>query len=318
MSEWVTYMLSVLLVLLVFIGLVWAVIGGYRQGGHSSNEETDSLSHDGQTPAGDMHSPPHGERDAGCLKVTLGYAQHIGMRNEQQDVYDFLPAKDVEMAVRRDVIAVLADGMGGFELGREAAQLAVHTMLRAYMDKSQNETVAESLERSLRLANEEVKGLAQQRGLEWRVGTTLVAVVISENELYWISVGDSRIYLYNDGELTPLTNDHIYANRLQELVNEGELAQEEADSHTERWLLTSYLGVPELIEVDANRTPFQLQAGDWILLCSDGIYPDLTEQLLQEAAKLPPQEAAAYIVQQVLAGEQPYQDNASIVILACS
>ncbi|MGM0883499.1 MAG: PP2C family protein-serine/threonine phosphatase [Bacillota bacterium] len=250
-------------------------------------------------------------------EVITGNAQHIGAREEQQDSFSFSALDDPAVVKRYGILAVLADGMGGLAMGREASQLAVQAMLNEYTGKTAGEPVPVALERALHKANEEVYGLAKRHELEWSVGTTLIAAVIQEGQLYWISAGDSRIYLYRGGVLIPLTQDHVYANRLLERVKAGQMTREEAESHPERDLLTSYLGIPVLDEIDANRAPFALQAGDWVLLCSDGLYDDLSEQLLEEAVRLPPQHAAEFILQHVIAQQRQYQDNATIAILAC-
>ena len=259
------------------------------------------------------------ERSSHSLsEVIPGNAQHIGAREEQQDAFGFSALHDPEAVKRYGMLAVLADGMGGLDMGKEASQLAVQTMLNEYLEKTAGETVPEALEKALQEANNAVCELALQHELEWNVGTTLVAAVIKEGMLYWISVGDSRIYLYRGGVLIPLTRDHIYANVLDLRVREGQLTREEAEMHPERHLLTSYLGIPKLDEIDANRKPFRLAAGDWILLCSDGLYDELSESLLEEAVRMPPPQAADFILQHVLALENPYQDNATIAILACT
>lgn len=257
------------------------------------------------------------EEQLSYTEVIPGNAQHIGAREEQQDSFSFSALDDPAAVKRYGVLAVLADGMGGLEMGREASQLAVQAMLNEYTGKTAEEPVPVALERALHKANKEVYELAKRNELEWSVGTTLITAVIQEEQLYWISAGDSRIYLYRGGVLIPLTRDHVYANRLHERVKAGQMTREEAESHPERDLLTSYLGIPALYEIDANRAPFALQAGDWVLLCSDGLYDDLSEQLLEEAVRLPPQHAAKFILQHVIAQQRPYQDNATIAILAC-
>ncbi|NIK79496.1 protein phosphatase [Paenibacillus castaneae] len=256
-------------------------------------------------------------RKFAAINIITGHAQHIGEREQQQDTFYISTQQDSEMIKQPDVLAILADGMGGMAMGREAGELAVQTMLNEYRKRSAEETVPQALERALHRANQTVFELALDHDLEWNVGTTLIAAVIQEEQLYWISAGDSRIYLYKNSELVQLTRDHNYGNRLDEYVASGTLAREEAEMHQDRHLLTSYLGIPEITEISANQAPIHLSAGDWILLCSDGIYEELSELLLEEAATRGPAEAAEFILQHVLAQQNPYQDNATIVILAC-
>lgn len=260
----------------------------------------------GEEPAAEVHNK------AGVIP---GNAQHIGAREEQQDSFCFSALDDEEAVSRYGAVAVLADGMGGLAMGREASRLAVQTLLGEYSAKSAEEPVPQTLQRAIKQANRVVYELALAHELEWSVGTTAIAAVVQEGLLYWISAGDSRIYLYRDGALSPLTYDHVYANRLYDKVKAGEMTREEAETHPERQLLTSYLGIPELTEIDGNVLPFRLQPEDWILLCSDGVYPSLSERVMAEASKLSPQSAAEYILRQTLAEERPYQDNATIAIL---
>lgn len=267
-----------------------------------------------------LENKPAEEGDSflfGSIQVQLGFAQHIGEREEQQDAYCYSELEDSAEIKKQGVLAVLADGMGGYEMGKEAGQLASQTMLDEYRSQVAKLGVPGALAGALHTANKEVYELALAHGLEWSVGTTLIAVVIQEGRLYWISAGDSRIYLYRSGSLIPLTKDHVYGNWLQERVQAGELTQEEADTHPERHLLTSYLGIPIVTELDANELPLRVIAGDLVILCSDGLNEDLTEELLEEAMRLPPSEASAFIIAHVCAQKRPYQDNATIVVLGC-
>lgn len=121
------------------------------------------------------------------MKVITGHAQHIGEREEQQDAYGFSSLDDEEAIERHGVLAVLADGMGGYAMGKEAGQLAVQTLLNEYIAKSAEEFIPRALEQSLHLANQAVYEMALSHELEWSVGTTLIATVIHQGELYWIS-----------------------------------------------------------------------------------------------------------------------------------
>lgn len=252
------------------------------------------------------------------VKIIPGNAQHIGVREEQQDAFGFSSLEDVEIVARNGVLAVVADGMGGLAMGKEASGIAVSTMLKAYTAKMPDESIPEALNRILLEANNAVLNMAKKSGLEGEVGTTLAAVVIYNNdELYWISAGDSRIYLYRGSYLTKLTKEHIYARELTNEVIKGNISREEALSHPDGNALTSYLGLPNLREVDRNIKPLALKPGDYIVLCSDGLYGALTEQEFSEAMNGNPQHIAELLVQKALSKNQNYQDNLTVAILAC-
>ena len=155
--------------------------------------------------------------------MLLGNAQHKGKRREQQDSFAISDVSDAIFVEKGGILAALADGMGGMSLGREASALAVETMLESYAVKEDSESVDEALMRSLSRANMAVVELARKHDLEGSVGTTMIAAVIFRGSLYWISVGDSRIYLCRDGRLIQLTADHTYALELYEEASIGEI-----------------------------------------------------------------------------------------------
>ncbi len=298
--------------------LVCVLAGIWLYAGRSDQADRASQAASGGNPAADTAKA----QELGPF-LAIGAAQHIGDREEQQDAYGFCAVAsrqqehaEAEVHTGGGVLAVLADGMGGFAMGKEAGLLAVEKMLSGYEHPNANQLCPQALEAAVHQAAEAVWELSRVHQLEWHVGTTLVAALVEGHELYYISAGDSRIYLLRDGELHRLTHDHIYANRLFERVQAGELALEEALSHPERDLLTSYLGLPELVEYNANQEPLRLQPGDRVLLCSDGLYGELSEPLLGQSAGLDAQQIADYLVRHVIGLGRKHQDNASVVVIA--
>jgi serine/threonine protein phosphatase PrpC len=245
-----------------------------------------------------------------------GNCQHIGARSSQQDAFGFSDKDDLAFVAHGGVLAVVADGMGGMAHGGEASHMAVRAFLQAYMAKSADETVPIALHRALDEANQAVISLAYQADEE-NVGTTLVAAVIHGNALHWVSVGDSRLYLWRDRQLTQLTEDHIYANDLDRDAANGNISREDAENHPERRSLTSYLGLTPLDLIDHNPQPLLLFGGDRLLLCSDGLYVGLVENGIDSLFNRDPQQTAEDLVALVLAKNRPGQDNLTVAILAC-
>ena len=153
--------------------------------------------------------------------------------------------------------------------------------------------------------------------MEGQIGTTLAAAVIKDDEFYWASVGDSRIYLYRRGRLIQLTTDHDYARELAREVELGRISPEDAANHPQCRALTSYLGSPFLQEIDRNEDPVILEEGDRILLCSDGLYKTLPEEEILKLLDDEPQHAADNLIEATLARGKTTQDNVTVVILAC-
>ncbi|MCH1625696.1 PP2C family protein-serine/threonine phosphatase [Ferdinandcohnia quinoae] len=248
--------------------------------------------------------------------IIPGNAQHIGARTEQQDAFGFSDIADEAFISKYGVLAVLADGMGGLQGGKEASYLAVQTFLDQYLNSSEIDSIPEKLEAALIRANETVLQFARENKLEGKVGTTLIASVIFMNQLYWLSVGDSRIYLKNGETLTQLTKDHIYANELDEKASTGEITLEEALNDPQRESLTSFLGLETVDEMDITTNPIRLHKGDSVILCSDGLYGTITNQEILDALHtLSTQLAAEKLIEIVRSKQKPNQDNATVALL---
>jgi protein phosphatase len=251
------------------------------------------------------------------MRVIPGNAQHIGARREQQDDFGFSDLNDRGFVSHGGILAVIADGMGGLAMGRDASRVAKQTMLREYEAKLPEESVPAALSRALEAANAAVYELSRQAGQEGEVGTTLAAAVVKDQELHWISAGDSRIYLHREGRLYQLTTDHDYGRELDLRAQAGQVSWEEARANPQRPALTSYLGLARLPEVDYSRKPVPLQAGDHVLLCSDGLYGSLSEDEMAAVLEGDPQDAATWLVEGALAKGKSSQDNITVAILAC-
>ena len=165
-------------------------------------------------------------------------------------------------------------------------------------------------------ANDEVFAMAREAGLAGDVGATVVAALIHEDHLAWVSVGDSRLYLLRQGELHRITIDHSYDMHLAAMVRDGEISREEALSHPEKDALTSYIGIPELREVDLCEHPIPLESGDWIMVCSDGLYGSLDKEEIIPLLAGDPQQASDRLVQAVMAKDRKRQDNTTLAIIA--
>lgn len=210
--------------------------------------------------------------------------------------------------ISADLFAV-ADGMGGHQGGEIASALAVQT-LRA----TATEATTASLVDGVRLAN---RAIYQQAGTDEALhgmGTTLCAIRLvdtSEGQvLAWVNVGDSRIYLFRDGTLTQLSDDH---SLVEDLVRDGQLTADQAKDHPQRNILTRALGIELDVEVDTETViPYR---GDRYLLCSDGLFNEVTENQIAAVLRrlVDPLEAADELVR--LALEHGGRDNVTVVVV---
>lgn len=167
--------------------------------------------------------------------------------------------------IEQGLLAV-ADGMGGHQAGEVASHLA----LRALRDRLFDGTTGEPLPRILAaaaFANEIVYRSSLSSRERAGMGTTMTAVWVVGTRGFLVHIGDSRAYLFRDGQLQVLTNDHSFVG---ELVRNGGLTAEEARQHPRRNILTRALGTEGTASIDSQEIEFK--AGDRLLLCTDGLY----------------------------------------------
>jgi len=160
------------------------------------------------------------------MRYLPGNAQHIGARKEQQDAFAFSDPANKKFLAHAGLLAVVSDGMGGLAHGQQASSAAVRAFLTGYERKSRQETIPAAMHRGLEAAFHAVQGLNQGGGGQG--GATLAAAVAHENQLYWVSVGDSRLYLLRRGHLVQLSRDHSYRERLFDQVAGERLGLEDA------------------------------------------------------------------------------------------
>lgn len=179
--------------------------------------------------------------------------------------------RNEDRALCVDRLIAVADGMGGAPGGETASSLAIAVIEAAFSGRSLDE-----LEAAARAANAAVFERARAaEGLDG-MGTTLCAVGLTDDgHLAVINVGDSRAYLLRDGALQRLTTDHTL---VAELVRQGELAESEIADHPHRSVLTRAVGVGPTVEVDSALHP--ARPGDRVLLCSDGLSNEISEDLI--------------------------------------
>lgn len=250
------------------------------------------------------------------MRLLAGNAQHLGARDEQQDSFGFSSFEDTAFIQHGGVIAVLADGMGGMANGREASQIAVASFLQSYESKTPEIAISTALGCALQHANAAVITMARAAGVHGQCGSTLAAVAITGGEVNIISCGDTRIYLCRNNTCQVLTRDHTVGNQLDARVANDELTREEAEAHTNRHALTSFLGDGELNEICGLQEPLRLQPGDRVVLASDGVYGGIDERSLAELAAGDMQDAASEILRSVMEQARPKQDNATVLVLA--
>lgn len=231
-------------------------------------------------------------------------------RQNNEDRYSYWePVSDVDYE-HKGRLAIVADGMGGHEGGQEASAIATETIQQIYAEGAGDPPTL--LAAAFREAHERIRRHAAAHPQLRGMGTTATAVVIlSDNRLYYSHVGDSRLYLVREGQVSRLTHDHSYVSRL---VENGVITWEEAETHPQRHILTAALGAGQEFSPDVPQAPVALQPGDVLVLCSDGLWGVVSEQEVgQIAAANSPEEACRALVK--MAKDRGGPDNITVQVL---
>ncbi len=170
----------------------------------------------------------------------------------------------------RAPLFAVADGMGGAQAGEVASRMAVEAFERVDEDSAAPE---ELLRRTAQEANREIFELAQGDSSRSGMGTTLTAALLHGDEISFGHVGDSRAYVFREGKLKQITNDH---SLVEELRRQGKLTRDQAAEHPQRSVITRALGPEPAVDVDTMT--FSARAGDVFLLCSDGLTTMLDDE----------------------------------------
>ena len=234
-------------------------------------------------------------------------------RANNEDSYLYWEPESESDFQRKGRLAIVADGMGGYEGGQEASRLAVETVRHAY-DCEFNGDPQGTLVGGLRSAHDEIQRYAVENPQFHGMGTTCTALSIVDRQLFFAHIGDSRLYLIRDQSISRLTRDHSYVGRL---VENGIVRSEDAESHPQRHILTAALGSGREVDPHVPDYPLILKEGDTLILCTDGLWSLIAEQdLLNVAQAHTPAEACSQLVKMAL--ERGGPDNITVLILRVS
>jgi PPM family protein phosphatase len=240
--------------------------------------------------------------------------QILGSRERQEDAFVFEP---IEKRGYRSgfLIGALADGMGGLLSGDRAANTTVDTFIEYMKGPSEGE-ISLQMVRGLQAANKELFEIYEESDLS---GSTLVGFCINENILYWVSVGDSLLFLYREATLIRLNEDHSAGAFFDRAVQAGTITHSDALSHPRRNALLSYIGGEVIESIDCNREGYPLKTKDIIIAASDGINSIVENGTLESCLKKNSNLSASTICEEILKSvesqKDPDQDNATVMIV---
>lgn len=241
-----------------------------------------------------------------------------GQRSYQEDaiISDFARGAEVGCVV-------LADGMGGHAAGDVASKIVVTEVYSELMfQKGDVEALEAGVTHTLHNAAMAANGCIRDHVIDFPetrgMGSTLVASVVIKGNLYWISIGDSPLFLFRDGALLQVNEDHSMAPQIDFMVKSGLLPAEEGANHPDRNTLTSVLFGAEVPKIDCPQDPIALQGGDIFIVASDGLQ-FLADVEIEAALRRNQMKSSAEIVddlmQRVTDTEDPELDNVSFTVV---
>ena len=207
---------------------------------------------------------------------------------------------------------LVADGMGGHAGGEEASRIAIQSISHYLSDHWDTQQPEVLLKEGLLKANQQILQSQQSEPERADMGTTIVAVIFPKDDQPWCAhIGDSRLYRWRQAQLDQITEDHTW---ISQAVKSGMLTSEQARIHPWRHVLSQCLGREELSDIGIQ--PFDIQVGDRLLLCSDGLTEELSDA--QIASYLDPSYACEYAADSLIeaAKQEGGQDNITVVIIS--
>ncbi len=239
------------------------------------------------------------------MRFTIYQESRVGGRANNEDRTTYCYSRDA-------LLMVVADGMGGHHYGEIAAQIAVQTLADTFQREA-TPLLADPfrfLQKSMTNAHHAILDYTTRHHLRDTPRTTCVACIVQDNVAYWAHAGDSRLYLMRDGRVIAQTKDH---SRIRLLIEEGMISEAQAAFHPDRNKIYSCLGSPTPPEIEFSRkTP--LNHGDILLLCSDGLWGEMSGDMMAVALKGSNLlQAVPMILNQAETKGGPHRDNLSVV-----
>lgn len=211
------------------------------------------------------------------------------------------------------VLAVVADGMGGHKAGDVASFMAASTLKEEFINK-QSFTTAEEAENWLKTfiqkANDNILTHAKNNASCEGMGTTIVATIITDQFATIAHVGDSRCYLKSDAGFVQITNDH---SLVYELMKTGQISKEEAEIHPMKNVVLRSVGTDEVVKIDIST--IILEPNNYLLLCSDGLSNKLNDKEMNEVLEMSTslEDKANQLIH--LANDYGGEDNITVAII---
>ncbi len=204
------------------------------------------------------------------MKVEYDIAsdQIDGARDYQEDAYMVNQLGETDNGEACALI-VMADGMGGHAAGNVASNMVVATFNKTFQARFPTDQIGELLTEALNRSNDQIRASVKETPALRGMGCTMVTTYLQDNKLFWVSVGDSHLYLIRDRELIKQNADHSYGAYLDMMKEQGMEIDEQAGMS--RNMLMSAMTGEEISSIDVSESPIKLRSGDRVIVASDGL-----------------------------------------------
>ena len=244
------------------------------------------------------------------LEFELAGSQINGARDYQEDA--FLITHLTDANGQPSAFVIVADGMGGHNAGNLASNMATQAFNRHVSANYPAINPAAVLEEAVTKANESIKETIAETPALRSMGCTMVAAILEQDKIIWASVGDSHLYLIRDSELQKINADHSYGGFLDRMEAAGSPIDPEPT--LSRNMLMSAITGDEINEIDVSEAPFNLVAGDRVLICSDGLDTLSFDDIIQFSDwSKSPKDFVNALMQAVEKADMPRQDNTTAI-----
>lgn len=203
------------------------------------------------------------QTDAGCV------------REANEDSGRHVSPNDPETQLKKGILTIVADGMGGHASGEVASQMAVDLISEIYYaDKAHS--ASDALRNATEKANRRIYDISLTDEKMFGMGTTVIALVLLNDKAFSAHVGDSRLYRLRGQKMEMMTLDH---SQVMEMVKYGIISLEEARNHDDKNVILRAVGTQPDLDVEVSEF-FAVEAGDQFLLCSDGLCDMLEDETI--------------------------------------
>ena len=244
--------------------------------------------------------------------LEIAGSQIDGARDYQEDAFLTTYVDDEKGLPKSTALMVMADGMGGHAAGNIASNLVVSTFNKHFTSHFGSGEVQNILREALDKANDGLRSSIKETPALDGMGCTMVTAAIARGRMWWISVGDSHLYLIRDRELHKKNEDHSYGGYLDRMKAQGMDVQ--AEQGLSRNMLMSAITGEEIAEIDCPNKSFQLLPGDRLIVASDGLDTLSNATVLQTSLWAPSaKECVEALLKAVEDAKRPRQDNTTVI-----